>query len=359
MKPRVAALLGFALVLLAFAWFVRQLSLVSFGLAANDEVQQQLRASLEDQKKLARLDPPSNAAYRARFATIERLLVHMGVLEHSRAELARQIEIALVGAVAAILGAAIAALIAAQRRRDRRRLQYLEHLAAWQEAARRHAHEIRTPLTAAQMEVDRLVSLVERKLPAALGAGALADVHQARTSIREELERLRAFTKSFTSFATIGVPRPGRHDLAVLVEEFCTAFASAWPKLRLELERASGDCHVLADRNLLRQVLVNLCTNSALALRDTPGTVRFSLRRQAAKVLLDVADDGPGIDAAVRPRLFEPYTTTRPVGEGMGLGLAISKKIMLDHGGDLELIESGLGATFRLTLAAAPTEASA
>lgn len=102
-------------------------------------------------------------------------------------------------------------------------------------------------------------------------------------------------------------------------------------------------------------MLVNLCNNSALAGSTA---VRFSLRREAGKVQLDVADDGSGVDPAVRRRIFEPYTTTRPVGEGMGLGLAISKKIMLDHGGDLTLLETARGAAFRLTFAAA-TEAAA
>ncbi len=68
-------------------------------------------------------------------------------------------------------------------------------------------------------------------------------------------------------------------------------------------------------------------------------------------IQIDVKDDGPGVDESIRSRLFEPYVTTRSVGEGMGLGLAISKKILLDHGGDLELLDSsGNGAAFRLTL---------
>ncbi len=348
MKLRVAAIVSVALALVSFAWLVRQLSFGSLGMAANDEVRAQLRASLDDQKQLARIDPEHRDAYRARFESIERLLVHLGVLGHSRAKLTRQIEIALVAAFGAILAAAITGAVFAQRRRDRRRLRSLEHLAAWQEAARRHAHEIRTPLTAAQMEIDRLVSLVARKLPSEAG-----EVEQARTSIREELERLRAFTKSFTSFATIGEPQLAAHDLAAIVDEFCATFAGAWP-LRLEA-RAVGPYVVLADRALLRQLLLNLCNNSALAGSTM---VRFSLRRDAAKVYLDVADDGSGVEPAIRRRIFEPYTTTRPVGEGMGLGLAISKKIMLDHGGDLTLLETARGAAFRLTLAAA-TEAAA
>ena len=78
--------------------------------------------------------------------------------------------------------------------------------------------------------------------------------------------------------------------------------------------------------------------------------------RSGADGCIEVVDDGPGIDADLRERLFEPYTTTRDVGEGMGLGLAISRKILLDHDGDLELTGDGPGATFRLTFPAASGE---
>jgi signal transduction histidine kinase len=101
------------------------------------------------------------------------------------------------------------------------------------------------------------------------------------------------------------------------------------------------------DRALLRQVLVNLCSNSE---KSGAQSVSITLSRTGSEFAIDVSDDGEGVDLRIRERLFEPYVTTRPVGDGMGLGLAISKKIMLDHGGDLVLIDSAGGATFRLTL---------
>ena len=168
-------------------------------------------------------------------------------------------------------------------------------------------------------------------------------------SIREELDRLRDFTRNFTSFATIGRPRLEVRDLRESLDEFRSTFASAWPSLTLQIE---GDTHadVAADREMLRRVLVNLCNNSAMAANGTGGVVSFRISRDDSRVVLDIVDDGPGIPASIRARLFEPYTTTRAIGEGMGLGLAISKKIMLDHGGDIELLDSPRGTAFRLTL---------
>jgi two-component system C4-dicarboxylate transport sensor histidine kinase DctB len=97
---------------------------------------------------------------------------------------------------------------------------------------------------------------------------------------------------------------------------------------------------------MLRQVLVNLCSNSA---RAGATTVSLGVVKNGSRVMLDVRDDGSGIPSSLRGRVFDPYVTTRKVGEGMGLGLSISRKLMLDHGGDLVLVEtSEKGTTFRL-----------
>jgi signal transduction histidine kinase len=77
----------------------------------------------------------------------------------------------------------------------------------------------------------------------------------------------------------------------------------------------------------------------------------MTVKSSRKEAYLELADTGPGIPEAVRERLFEPYATTRGVDEGMGLGLAISRKILLEHGGDLELLHSSAdGTTLRLSL---------
>ena len=103
---------------------------------------------------------------------------------------------------------------------------------------------------------------------------------------------------------------------------------------------------------MIRQVLVNLCDNSARAVAGRRGTVVLTLHppERSPWLAIEVADDGPGIAPEVRDRLFEPYVTTAAPGQGMGLGLALCRKILLDHGGDLELLDSAKGATFRLLL---------
>jgi signal transduction histidine kinase len=363
------------------------------GVALHPEVSGVLGQLLEDEKMLAKLDPARGEAYRARFERGQKIRKRLEILRWSREEMVRRYEYAVAALLAGVLAGGgvlvllwrrrsenrlrriqvflddlaqgrgdirigeakkdtigrIATMIEDASRRaakDRKRLDTLEHLASWQEAARRHAHEIRTPLTAAQMEADRLLDLV-RPDRGEVGPEATSLVN----SIREELARLRRFTHEFTSFARIGRPQLRPEDLYRLVEEFCRTFAEAWPSMNLEPPETKEAVPVRVDPEMIRQVLVNLCTNSALALDGRPGKVHFQITRTGATVRLRVGDDGPGIAPSVRDRLFEPYTTTRKIGEGMGLGLAISRKILLDHDGDLELeATSAAGTVFRIVL---------
>ena len=392
LRSAAVTLCGMLLAAGAILWlFNRQIS-GTWRLVLQPEITSALEHSGEDQKVLARLDPRRKAEYRARFEANHKLLQNLHILQSSEKDITRRWEMILLAAVMAVLGAAGGAQLIRQGRldarierlrlalvalsageedleigdrgrdtlgriagmieetsramaRDRKRLAYLKNLSVWQETARRHAHEMRTPLTAARLELSRLQRLLEGE--------EQEDARQVAVSVGEELERLGRFTQQFTSFARLPQPRPAVHDLGAVVEEFVGTFASAWPNLTLRFESSGTPLLAALDRDMLRQVLVNLCDNSSLAIRsqgDGRGTVTLRPGEVGRSVFLDVADDGPGISPEIRSRVFEPYVTTRQVGEGMGLGLAICKKILLDHGGDLEVAgSSGAGTTFRLT----------
>jgi nitrogen fixation/metabolism regulation signal transduction histidine kinase len=234
---------------------------------------------------------------------------------------------------------------------DRQRLAMLENLSAWQEAARRHAHEMRTPITGLRLELSRLAETLARRPDAGPDeiAGHLEGAQQ-------ELDRLTEFTHRFSSFARLPKPKRVRVDLSALLAEMAEIYHEAWDNL--EIRFSPGEItEVEVDRDMIRQVLVNLWDNSAAATAPDPVIVSLVVTRSPERTCVDVADDGPGIAAQVSDRLFQPYTTTRTVGEGIGLGLAISKKILLDHGGDLCLTASSpAGATFRLSLPTPPIE---
>ena len=403
-RSAVLTLAGLLLATAAALWlFERQISAAWFRLGLQPDLMETLEQSLEDQKHLARLDPERRAEYRQRFEKTRELLQHLQILEHNRREILQRYEmvlLALVGGVIVVAGAVhlvhqgrrerrierlrdalaqlssgrddvvvgdhgrdvlgrIAAMIEETSRmvaRDRRRLAALQNLSGWQETARRHAHEMKTPLTAARLELARLHQLAGGETPPPPD-----EVRQVAGSVTEELDRLGRFAQELTTFARLPRPRRELHDLRKVVGDFTGTFAAAWPNLELHLEMRPGAVDgenggflVEVDREMLRRALVNLCDNSSLARKDGPdarGVVTLRLDGTPRDVVLDVADDGPGIPEEIRPRVFEPYVTTRQPGEGMGLGLSIAKKILLDHGGDLELRRtSPAGTTFRLLL---------
>jgi signal transduction histidine kinase len=383
-------LLLMAASLLFFMFVLRQIRSDTVTSNATADMEEVLRTDLEAERRLGQIDRAHADVYRRQFDREQALLHRLQILDLTRHELNRRVELLLIAAVAIIVIGGAALYLLQQRSRERRlahigsaleamsqgeslaiddrhrdligriarmidgaaalmttsrrRIQSLEHLSAWQEAARRHAHEIRTPLTAAQLELERLVRAVEKRDPA-----IAADIRDAETSIVEELDQLRRFTSGFASFAMIGPPQLRSYDIGALLDEFCLQFAPTWPNLAINVNACDDKCRVDVDREMIRQVLVNLCSNSALAVAPARGRVQISAYRTSRSVVVDVADDGPGIAPEIRTRLFEPYTTTRKIGEGMGLGLSISKKIMLDHGGDLDLVDLRAGATFRLT----------
>jgi signal transduction histidine kinase len=333
-----------AVATLLFHAVAHQASSVFLDAILHPDLREVIERSLLDQKTLRGLDPANEKRYRRRFDDTQRLLNRIDVVAMNREQVIRRFELILSGTFGAILFLSMLLWTVRQRRNEeRRRGEYLARLTSWQEASRRHAHEIKTPLTAARMEVDRLVSLTANEAP-------IDDVRRAADSVYEEVDRIARFTKEFSSFATIGQPLLRPERLERLLEQFCEMFAGAWPSLTLRVVAPEGPIFVNADRDLLRQVLVNLCTNSAHATAGH-GSVTFAITRAGERIYADVIDSGCGIAPALQPRIFEPYVTTREIGSGMGLGLAISRKILLDHGGDLTLLSSSpAGSTFRLTL---------
>lgn len=376
---------------LVFWVFQRTFSDYLVNLALHSKVQTLLSSSMDDQRKLSELDRENTKDYRARFDEIKSLREHYFVMEHTIDGLVRNFQITLTALLISILLASGGFYFWQHRRqkrrleglqghllalsegqvdiqvadkahdllgqigrmiektsgvmaRQRKRLVKMDSLSAWQEAARRHAHEIRTPLTAARMEVNAMASYVCKRAP-----DLEERTRYLQESVNEELDRLKEFTAAFTSFAKIGKPKRQDTNAHAMLAKFTELFAEAWHNMNLVLAPGCEDEVVSMDKDMVRQVLVNLCNNSSLAVVKERGQVTFSLACNEETLNIDVSDDGPGIPADIRAGVFKPYTTSRKIGEGMGLGLSIAQKIMLDHGGDLTLMDtSSEGTCFRL-----------
>jgi signal transduction histidine kinase len=229
----------------------------------------------------------------------------------------------------------------------RSRLGYLQKVSAWQEVARRLAHEIKNPLTPIQLAVQELASKYRGDDPAYRRLLATA-----QEILNEEVGSIRRLVDDFSAFAKLPKVEPAPVDLAQVIEDFARAHPEWQEFLRVE---RNGEVGALCDRMLLRNVLANLVENAVQAAEGAGSKpeIRIAVAPSPAErgARLTVDDNGPGVPADARERIFDPYVTSKE--HGTGLGLAIVRKIVLDHGGDIRVDEEPSplgGARFVVTL---------
>ncbi|HMR32642.1 MAG TPA: PAS domain S-box protein [Geminicoccaceae bacterium] len=228
--------------------------------------------------------------------------------------------------------------------RHRNALARSERLAAFGSLLAGVAHELNNPLS---VVLTQSVLLHEH--------AADPEVLQRAERIRAAADRCARTIRSFLAIARSKAPSRGRVRLAGVVESTLelTAYGLRASGVAVETVLAADLPDVWGDADQLGQVAMNLVVNAEQALRGRAGPrrLRIAASSAGATVVLEVADNGPGIPAEQRSRIFDPFYTTKPVGGGTGLGLAICHGIVEAHGGGIEVDEApGGGARFRVTL---------
>jgi nitrogen fixation/metabolism regulation signal transduction histidine kinase len=212
----------------------------------------------------------------------------------------------------------------------RSRLEYLQKVSAWQEVARRLAHEIKNPLTPIQLVVQQLRSQYRGN-----DATFRQLLDTAGDVLSEEIGAIRRLVDDFSAFAKLPKVEPSPVDLGALIEDFARAHPEWQP--HLGTEHPYHPVTAMCDRMLLRRVLTNLVENAVQASADAGRVpaVRISVSRdeEVGTAAIYVDDNGPGVSSIDAARIFDPYFTTKE--HGTGLGLAIVRKIVIDHGGDV------------------------
>ena len=270
---------------------------------------------------------------------------------------------------------------------SRARIEFLQRIGAWQEMAQRLAHEIKNPLTPIQLAVQECHRKYSGDDPR---FRSLLDT--TLEIVEEEVGTLRRLVGDFSNFARLPQAELLHADLRDFMRECSEQLGHI--ELTSEGVDGSGELEPLAtpdvevtwvvpeialpasiDRQMLRRVLVNLVRNAVQAVRGSEalpadsrdargateettrikGHVRVSARVDGDGTALLVEDDGPGIPLERRGRVFDPYFTTKA--DGTGLGLAIVKKIIVEHGGaiDVGASEALGGALFHVHLPAPKT----
>lgn len=228
---------------------------------------------------------------------------------------------------------------------SQRKIVYLETIAAWQEIAKRLAHEIKNPL----MPILLAMQQVHKKYPGG-DAAFQRTLDQALEVVSEEVQALRALVTEFSDFAKLPSVHRVPGELRAFAEEVARAESS--DEQEVVLHAPAEPVPAEFDKMLLRRTLTNLVKNAREAMRDTPTpglAPELVLRVEKGLAVLEVLDRGPGVSEEAKARVFDPYYTTKH--DGTGLGLSIVKKIILDHEGTITVHDrEGGGALFRITL---------
>jgi len=347
------------------ARMVRELSYPLAGQDASREIV--ARTALENQTQLVRdveLDPRVTPEFREKFGNREFVAVPLatkgrviGVLLadnifSSRPISEEQVNILELFASPAALAIDNARTYAElklsleQRREAQEALIQSERLATVGRLAAHVAHEIRNPLTTVGGFARSILKAPEDGVRVRRAAGIIA----------EEVLRLEGILSEVMDFTRPARVMPRPVDVNELVSK-CLALLeeeAAESGIALEFLPGEGLSLCALDETQIHQVLLNLIRNAFEALldqqdREAPARVVVSTRAVEDAVELDVLDNGPGLPPDLVEDIFEPFISGKVA--GTGLGLAVGRKIMLDHGGDIRVSsEPGRGAVFTLTL---------
>ena len=223
--------------------------------------------------------------------------------------------------------------------------------AAWQEVARRIAHEIKNPLTPIQLSAQRLSRFLDRRDPTKAATSQDSElinlVQECSRLIEREVSTLAALVNEFSQFVRFPAAKLAPTNANTIVHEAVEVFSGRLDGIILRTTLADNLPTVRADGGLLRSVVVNLIDNAAEALENSSYreiVVSTRAHSDAETIEICVSDTGHGISPEDKDKLFLPHFSTKD--RGTGLGLAIAARIIAEHGGRIH-VEDNLPAGSR------------
>jgi signal transduction histidine kinase len=222
----------------------------------------------------------------------------------------------------------------------RERRAHDERIAAMQTMTAGLAHEIRNPLNAAKLQLE----LLERRLHR---AAVDARMIEPTALAKNEIERLTALLNEFLEFARPLPLHAQGCDVVAIVRQVIDVEAATRQRVTLALDAEPAQLVAELDIAKLHHLVQNLVQNACEAA-GPDGHVRVAVRGDEARCVIRVADDGPGIPDDVKPRIYEPFFSTKE--GGTGLGLSIVHSLVALHGGSIDLATGPRGTTVEVAL---------
>jgi two-component system nitrogen regulation sensor histidine kinase NtrY len=211
-----------------------------------------------------------------------------------------------------------------------------QRTSAWGDVARRIAHEIKNPLTPIQLSAERIRRKFGKQIVDDKGV-----FEQCTDTIIRQVDDIRRMVDEFSRFARMPKPVIEGEDVADTVRQAVFLMRVGHPDVEINAEIKDEPLRARFDRRLISQALTNIIKNATEAIEAVPpeeldkGRIDVIAARDNDDIIIDVIDNGIGLPKTSRSRLLEPYVTTRE--KGTGLGLAIVGRVLVDHGGGIEL----------------------
>lgn len=229
-----------------------------------------------------------------------------------------------------------------EQRRLTEKLNRREKLSAMGELAAGVAHEIRNPLNAINVIIQRFQYEFEPKEDA-------EEYMQLAGTVRAEVDRVNSIIRQFLEFARPKKIEPAKFNIADLFDETKRIMSSqaATKHIRLE-DHTESDFEIIADREKMKQVMLNLVQNSIDAI-SSGGLIIFEAEAEGQTAILRIKDNGAGIPEEEQKHVFDLYFSAKP--GGTGLGLSIVDQIISEHGGEISIDSApGKGTTITIQL---------
>ncbi|MEO7673469.1 MAG: ATP-binding protein [Pyrinomonadaceae bacterium] len=235
-----------------------------------------------------------------------------------------------------------------------------QRASAWQEVARRMAHEIKNPLTPIQLSAERIAKrFIDAVVsePSAV-AGSLARgtesiklvgsdqtarvVKEGTDTILREVQSLKSMVDEFSRFARLPNAQLEKGNLNDVIEQVVTLYGHRPDQVRIETELDAGLPGAMLDSEQIKRVFVNLIENAIEAFDEEQEAKIVIVRTRYEKardiIISEVADNGHGIPPSDLQKLFQPYFSTK--GRGTGIGLAIVRRIVTEHNGAIKVVQN-------------------
>ncbi len=224
-------------------------------------------------------------------------------------------------------------------------LDKIQRMAAWQEVARRIAHEIKNPLTPIKLSAQRL----EKKFSQYIEDKTFRD---SIGVIIRQVDHLKKMVEEFSEFAKMPEIVLKEQDLHPLLDELMVLYKSSYPDIKWHHHIDNNIPKFKFDANAIKRVLINILNNAIEATQNvTNPVIKFlcNYNEKTKEVEIEIIDNGPGLKEKELSRIFEPYFSMKK--GSTGLGLTIAKSIVNEHGGEIYVTSSPWkGTTFKIII---------